>query len=86
MDDGTRMHRGRGRAPKAGSGLDRVDAHIGSRVRIRRTLLGLSQTELGRSLGVTFQQIQKYEGGGNGIASGILGGLVIGSILDGIFD
>jgi transcriptional regulator with XRE-family HTH domain len=69
VDDGTRMHRGRGRTPKAGSGLDRVDAHIGSRVRIRRTLLGLSQTELGRSLGVTFQQIQKYEGGGNGIAA-----------------
>ncbi|HEY0835305.1 MAG TPA: helix-turn-helix domain-containing protein, partial [Azospirillum sp.] len=63
------MHRGRGRAPRAGSGLDRVDAHIGSRVRIRRTLLGLSQTELGARLGLTFRQIQKYEGGANGIGA-----------------
>ncbi|PWC31542.1 hypothetical protein TSO221_33875 [Azospirillum sp. TSO22-1] len=42
---------------------------MGSRLRLRRTLLGLSQTELGRRVGLTFQQIQKYEKGGNGIAA-----------------
>ncbi|MBF5093835.1 helix-turn-helix transcriptional regulator [Azospirillum sp. INR13] len=62
-------HQGRGRRPKAGSGLDMVDTHVGSRLRLRRTLLGLSQTELGRRLGLTFQQIQKYEHGTNGIAA-----------------
>ncbi|MCW2239331.1 hypothetical protein [Azospirillum canadense] len=46
-------HTGRGRAPAAGSGLDTVDAHVGGRVRLRRALLGLSQTDLGERLGVT---------------------------------
>ncbi|WP_245986437.1 helix-turn-helix domain-containing protein [Azospirillum thermophilum] len=64
-----RKHKGRGRVPKAGSGLDRVDAHIGGRLRLRRTLVGLSQTALGERVGVTFQQIQKYERGDNGIAA-----------------
>ena len=41
----------------------RVDAHVGSRVRLRRTLLGMNQTQLGEALGVTFQQIGKYERG-----------------------
>ncbi|HYD65752.1 helix-turn-helix transcriptional regulator [Azospirillum sp.] len=59
----------RGRAQKAGTGLDTVDAHVGGRLRLRRTLLGLSQTELGRRVGLTFQQIQKYEHGANGIAA-----------------
>lgn len=62
-------HTGRGRSPAAGSGLDAVDAHVGSRVRIRRSLLRLSQTELGQRLGVTYQQVQKYEAGVNGIAA-----------------
>ncbi|MBP2292989.1 helix-turn-helix domain-containing protein [Azospirillum rugosum] len=62
-------HKGRGRAPKAGSGLDKVDEHVGSRLRLRRTLVGLSQTKLGERVGLTFQQIQKYEKGGNGIAA-----------------
>lgn len=61
--------KGRGRAPKAGTGLDTVDTHVGSRLRLRRTLLGLSQTELGKRVGLTFQQIQKYERGSNGIAA-----------------
>ncbi len=42
-----------------------VDAHVGSRVRLRRTLLGMNQTQLGAALGVTFQQIQKNERGVN---------------------
>ncbi len=62
-------HKGRGRTPKAGTGLDTVDTHVGGRLRLRRTLLGLSQTELGRRVGLTFQQIQKYERGSNGIAA-----------------
>ena len=42
-----------------------VDIHVGSRLRIRRTLLGLSQEALGEAVGLTFQQIQKYEKGAN---------------------
>ena len=42
-----------------------VDVHVGARVRIRRTLLGLSQTKLGDALGLTFQWVQKYERGTN---------------------
>ena len=48
---------------------DPIDIHVGSRVRLRRTLLGLSQTKLGDALGLTFQQIQKYERGANRIGS-----------------
>jgi transcriptional regulator with XRE-family HTH domain len=44
-----------------------VDIHVGSRVRLRRTLLGLSQGKLGAAVGLTFQQIQKYERGANRI-------------------
>ncbi len=46
-----------------------VDAHVGSRVRLRRTLLGMSQQKLAAALGVTFQQVQKNERGTNRIAS-----------------
>jgi len=46
-----------------------IDVHVGNRVRIRRTLLGLSQTELGDALGLTFQQVQKYERGANRIGA-----------------
>jgi len=42
-----------------------IDAHIGSKVRAQRTLLGMSQTELASRVGITFQQIQKYEQGKN---------------------
>jgi transcriptional regulator with XRE-family HTH domain len=44
---------------------DPVDIHVGQRVRVRRTLLGLSQEMLGQAIGLTFQQIQKYERGAN---------------------
>ncbi len=46
-----------------------VDAHVGSRVRLRRTLLGMNQTQLGEALGLTFQQVQKYERGFNRISA-----------------
>ena len=48
---------------------DPIDIHVGSRVRLRRTLLGMSQEKLGKALGLTFQQIQKYERGANRIGS-----------------
>ena len=46
-----------------------IDQHVGSRVRMRRMLLGLSQEKLGEKLGVTFQQVQKYEKGMNRIGA-----------------
>ncbi len=46
-----------------------IDRHVGSRVRSRRTLLGLNQTQLGDALGLTFQQVQKYEKGSNRIGA-----------------
>ncbi len=46
-----------------------MDAHVGSRVRLRRMLLGMSQEKLGESLGLTFQQVQKYEKGVNRIGA-----------------
>ncbi len=42
-----------------------VDIHVGARVRLRRTMLGMSQTALAEQLGITFQQVQKYEKGTN---------------------
>ena len=42
-----------------------IDAHVGSRVRMRRMMLGMSQEKLGDALGLTFQQVQKYEKGTN---------------------
>lgn len=46
-----------------------IDVHVGQRVRARRKMLGMSQTQLGVQLGVTFQQVQKYERGTNRIGS-----------------
>ncbi|QAY94992.1 transcriptional regulator [Methylovirgula ligni] len=46
-----------------------IDRHVGSRVRMRRVLLGMSQEKLGEALGLTFQQIQKYEKGTNRIGA-----------------
>ena len=53
----------------AKSMLNPIDVHVGSRVRQRRTLLGLSQEKLGEALGLTFQQVQKYEPGANRIGA-----------------
>jgi transcriptional regulator with XRE-family HTH domain len=49
-----------------------VDKHVGSRVRMRRMMLKMSQTKLGDALGLTFQQVQKYEKGTNRIGAGRL--------------
>jgi transcriptional regulator with XRE-family HTH domain len=46
-----------------------IDIHVGSRVRLRRTLLGMSQERLGDALGLTFQQVQKYERGVNRVGA-----------------
>lgn len=46
-----------------------VDVHVGGRIRLRRTLLGLSQEKLGNAVGLTFQQIQKYERGANRVGA-----------------
>lgn len=46
-----------------------IDVHVGARVRLRRTLLGLSQEKLGDAIGLTFQQVQKYERGANRIGA-----------------
>jgi transcriptional regulator with XRE-family HTH domain len=46
-----------------------IDVHVGSRVRLRRTLLGMSQERLGNAIGLTFQQVQKYERGANRIGA-----------------
>jgi transcriptional regulator with XRE-family HTH domain len=46
-----------------------IDIHVGSRVRFRRMLLGMSQEKLGERLGLTFQQVQKYEKGINRIGA-----------------
>jgi len=46
-----------------------VDVHVGARLRQRRTLLGMSQEKLGEAVGLTFQQIQKYERGANRIGA-----------------
>jgi transcriptional regulator with XRE-family HTH domain len=53
-----------------------IGAYVGSRIRLRRNMLGISQGELGAALGVTFQQIQKYESGANRIGASRLFDLV----------
>jgi transcriptional regulator with XRE-family HTH domain len=49
-----------------------IDAQVGNRVRLRRMLIGMSQEKLGEALGLTFQQVQKYEKGVNRIGAGRL--------------
>jgi transcriptional regulator with XRE-family HTH domain len=46
-----------------------IDVHVGHRLRLRRTLLGMSQQKVGEALGLTFQQVQKYERGANRIGA-----------------
>lgn len=65
MPRNTARPKGSGRTGKPNP----VDVHVGSRVRLRRTLLGLSQEKLGDALGLTFQQVQKYERGANRIGA-----------------
>ncbi|MEI8395848.1 MAG: helix-turn-helix transcriptional regulator [Rhodospirillaceae bacterium] len=54
---------------RRGEGPNPIDLHVGSRLRLRRTLLGLSQEKLGDAVGITFQQLQKYERGANRISA-----------------
>src|SRR5690349_18849699 len=63
IDDGGGRHR-------RGTGVpDPVDVHVGSRIRIRRLLVGMNQETLAKALGLTFQQVQKYEGGANRVSA-----------------
>ncbi len=58
--------------PRFGHGTRRtspVDLHVGARVRQRRVLLGMTQTDLANVLGLTFQQVQKYENGKNRVSA-----------------
>lgn len=57
-----------------------IDIHVGSRVRLRRNMLGMSQEKLGEKLGITFQQVQKYEKGTNRVGASRL--QAIASILE----
>ena len=57
-----------------------IDVHVGSRVRLRRMMIGMSQETLGAKLNLTFQQVQKYEKGANRIGASRL--FTIASILD----
>ena len=50
------------------NGPNPVDTHVGGKVKIRRIMLGLSQEDLAKSIGLTFQQVQKYERGANRIS------------------
>ena len=52
--------------------VDQTDAHVGSRIRLRRSFVGMTQAKLGEKVGVSFQQIQKYEKGANRIGAGRL--------------
>ena len=54
---------------KEDNGPNPVDVHVGSRMRLKRTMMGMSQEKLGEKLGVTFQQVQKYEKGTNRISA-----------------
>jgi transcriptional regulator with XRE-family HTH domain len=51
---------------------DQIDVAVGARIRIRRRWMGLSQTQLAAALGVTFQQVQKYEKGSNRVSASML--------------
>ncbi len=64
------MIKKRGRRTKGGP--DGIDEHVGSRIRARRIGLQMSQATLGKALGVTFQQVQKYENGSNRVGASTL--------------
>lgn len=54
---------------KSASAAGPIDVLVGARIRLRRTLLGMSQEKLGAALGLTFQQVQKYERGANKVGA-----------------
>ncbi len=69
------------------SGKDDVDAYVGARIGLRRSALGLSQSALAQRLGISFQQVQKYETGQNRISASRLHRLatVLGASVDAFF-
>src|SRR5271163_3487266 len=75
MLDGTKDTPPQTRAGPGGGGGEKdgrpspVDVHVGTRIRLRRTLLAMSQERLGDALGLTFQQVQKYERGVNRVSA-----------------
>jgi len=73
QDGQVRVKRGRQARNRGASQL--ANQHVGERIRIRRTLLGMSQSELGKVLGLSFQQMQKYEHGVSSIGAGQLCGI-----------
>ena len=67
-----RKSAGSHKSPEYGRGTgvpDPIDVYVGGQVRIRRLLLGMNQEELAQSLGLTFQQVQKYESGANRVSA-----------------
>jgi transcriptional regulator with XRE-family HTH domain len=68
-DDSMQARTGRGRGGKKDGQPSPIDVHVGSRIRLRRTLLAMSQERLGDALGLTFQQVQKYERGMNRVGA-----------------
>ena len=68
--------------------LDAIDAHIGRRIRMRRRQLGLNQSELARRIGVTFQQVHKYETGQSAVTAARLFAIAtaLGSVLEYFYD
>jgi transcriptional regulator with XRE-family HTH domain len=67
MLNAANVSRRRGKLPDGNP--DPVDVHVGSRLRLRRTLIGMSQEQLAAALSITFQQVQKYERGTNRISA-----------------
>lgn len=67
MTSETLKRSSRGRTPQGEP--NPIDVHVGNRIRLRRTLLGLSQEKLASLLGLTFQQVQKYERGMNRVGA-----------------
>ena len=57
------------RPERPGPGVDPVDLHVGARIRMRRRFIGMSQQSLADTLGLTFQQVQKYERGSNRVSA-----------------
>jgi transcriptional regulator with XRE-family HTH domain len=62
-------------APRGTKRTTEVDGVIGAKIRMRRGELGMNQTDLGKAIGVTFQQVQKYENGSNRVGGSRLAGI-----------
>ena len=67
INGASRRRSGRGRTEMGDP--NPIDVHVGARVRLRRTLMGMSQEKLGEAIGLTFQQVQKYERGANRVGA-----------------